>query len=342
MKPLVAITVGDFNGIGPEVALKCAVHASVRRLCTPLLIGPSATFDFYARRYKLPVRIRILDGSTERKPEKRGVLQLLCVESSSVSPASIHPGQLSRLAGATAERAIETAVRLVEIGAADAMVTAPVSKRAMHLAGVEFPGQTEMVQRLSGAPRVVMMLVCSSLRVGLITIHMPVAQIARRISRELLRERIEVIHQALCVDWGIRRPAIAVLGLNPHAGESGDLGMEEKKMITPVLRQLQNKGIRLEGPFPADAFFARYKPGSYDAVVAMYHDQGLIPLKMLAAGKGVNVSLGLPVVRTSPDHGTAFDIAGKGTADPASMIEAVKLAVLIATNRRSAHRKSHD
>lgn len=339
MKPVIAITVGDFNGIGPEVALKGAVHPSVRRLCTPLLIGPPSVFEYYARRSMLPVHIRPLDAHSGQKAERRGIVDLPCVESSSVDPSSIKPGRISRLAGAAAAVAIETAVRLLQIGAADAMVTAPVSKRAMHLAGVEFPGQTEMIQRFSGARRVVMMLASDSLRVGLMTIHVPVAEIARRISRELLLERIRIIDEALRRDWGIRTPKLAVLGLNPHAGESGDLGSEEKRLIIPVLRSLQRTGLHLDGPFPADAFFARYTPGSYDAVVAMYHDQGLIPLKILAAGKGVNISLGLPVVRTSPDHGTAFDIAGKGKADASSMVEAVRLAVLIANNRRSARGK---
>jgi 4-hydroxythreonine-4-phosphate dehydrogenase len=339
MKPVVAVTVGDFNGIGPEVALKGALHPSVRRLCTPLLVGPPAVFEFYARRSRIAASIRPLDGTPAKKSASRGSVELPCVESSSIMTSSIRPGQVTRLAGKTAAQAVETAVRLVQIGVADAMVTAPVSKRAMHLAGVNFPGQTEMVQRLSGAPRVVMMLVCSVLRVGLITIHVPVSQIARRITPALLRERIRLIADALRTDWGIRRPSLAVLGLNPHAGESGDLGSEEKRLIVPTLHSLQHAGLRLAGPFPADAFFARYSPGSYDAVVAMYHDQGLIPLKMLAAGAGVNVSLGLPIVRTSPDHGTAFDIAGRGKADAASMIEAVRLAVLIANNRRSARGK---
>ena len=336
MKPVVAITAGDFNGIGPEIALQSALHPSVRRLCTPLLVGASSVFEFYARRYRLPLRIHPLDGSPHPSQEARKALAISCVEPSPVAVASIKPGRVSRLAGTAAARAVETAVRLVQVGVAEAVVTAPVSKRAMHLAGVPFPGQTEMVQHLSGAPRVVMMLACRALRVGLITIHVPVAQVARQISGALIRERVQVIHEALRTDWGIRRPSLAVLGLNPHAGESGDLGTEEHRLIIPALQALRRTGMRVAGPFPADAFFARYAPGSYDAVVAMYHDQGLIPLKMLAAGRGVNVSLGLPVVRTSPDHGTAFDIAGTGCADAGSMIEAIKLAVFIAIHRRSA------
>jgi 4-hydroxythreonine-4-phosphate dehydrogenase len=339
MKPVIAVTAGDINGIGPEVALRSVLHPSVRRQCTPLLVGPPKAFEYYARRFGLPAHIHPLNGGSEPKQERRGIVILPCVESSSIAASAIKPGVISRVAGGAAANALETAVRLAQFGAADALVTAPVSKRAMHLAGIAFPGQTEMVQRLSGAPRVVMMLVCDKLRVGLITIHMPIRDVARTISGQLLQERIRVIHDALRTDWGIRRPALAVLGLNPHAGEDGDLGKEEQNVISPALHLLRRDGVRVSGPFPADAFFARYTSGSYDAVVAMYHDQGLIPLKMLAEGKAVNVSVGLPIVRTSPGHGTAFDIAGKGSADPSSMVEAITVAVSIASNRRHAFRK---
>ncbi len=207
MKPVVAITAGDFNGIGPEVALKSALHPSVRRLCTPMLVGAPAVFEFYAQRYRLPLRIHPLDGSPHTGRETWKAFALSCVESSSVRPgSSIKPGRVSRLAGTASARAVETAVRLVQIGVAEAIVTAPVSKRAMHLAGVKFPGQTEMLQHLTGAPRVVMMLACSALRVGLITIHLPIAEVARRISGSLIRERVQVIHEALRTDWGIRHP----------------------------------------------------------------------------------------------------------------------------------------
>jgi 4-hydroxythreonine-4-phosphate dehydrogenase len=184
-----------------------------------------------------------------------------------------------------------------------------------------------------------MMLVSRTMRVGLVTIHIPVAEVARSITMDSLRDRIRTIHEALRIDWRIRAPRIAVLGLNPHAGEGGDLGSEEEAMIMPVIHELRAGNINIDGPFPADSFFGKYKPGIYDAVVAMYHDQGLIPLKMSSFGQGVNVSVGLPIVRTSPDHGTAFDLAGKGVARPGSTVESIKLAVLIAANRNKAQQR---
>ena len=223
-------------------------------------------------------------------------------------------------------------------GTCEALVTGPVSKNAMHLAGVDFPGQTEMLQRLTSAPRAAMMLISRSMRVGLVTMHLPLSQVPGSLTGSLLKERIRTIHDALIRDWHIRKPMLAVLALNPHAGEGGDLGREELETIVPTLRDLSASGLRLIGPLPADGFFARYTPGDFDAIVAMYHDQGLIPLKMSAAGRAVNVTIGLPIVRTSPDHGTGFDIAGKGVASPASMREAIRLAVTIARNRTSTSR----
>jgi len=238
-------------------------------------------------------------------------------------------------AGRVAGRAIMSAVRLAMEGAAQAIVTAPVSKKGLHRAGYRYPGQTEFVQHLSGSTRVAMVLASGTMRVGLATIHVPLRRVARILTPELLEVRIRTIHEALITDWRIRAPKIAVLGLNPHAGEGGEIGTEENLVITPVVRRLQKSGLNIAGPFPADAFFARYRKGSYDAIIAMYHDQGLIPLKMSSVGSGVNVSVGLPIVRTSPDHGTAYDIAGKGCADPGSMIEAILLAAWMANGRMS-------
>jgi 4-hydroxythreonine-4-phosphate dehydrogenase len=328
MKPVIAITVGDFNGIGPEVALKSASSPAIRRLCTPLLIGPLDAYRSYARGLQMNLRFEVWN---RRRPAPSGSIAVdPALASRSVR---VKPGTLSAVAGRIAVQAIERAVDLIRTGEADAMVTAPVSKRALHRAGMDAPGQTELLQRLSGSRRVAMMLVAPRLRVGLVTIHVPVAEISRLLTRELLRERITVIHGALLRDWGIPSPRIAVLGINPHAGEGGDIGREERVIIQPALRQLQHRGMHVEGPFPADAFFARFRQETYDAVVAMYHDQGLIPFKMIARGRGVNYSAGLPIVRTSPDHGTGFDIAGSGKADPRSMKEAIRLAVAIASRR---------
>ncbi len=328
-KPIVAITVGDFNGIGPEVTLKSIRHPAVQKVCQPLLVGPAEVFLYYSEKLKLRLQFAPYDETASRKGSKA----TLILESSLLSADAIVPGELSKEAGRAAATAIEFGVQAVQTGFAHAIVTAPVSKQALHLADVNFPGQTEMVQHLSGSARVAMMLVSETMRVGLVTIHIPISGVAERISRHLLREQIEIIYEALRVDWKIRSPKLAVLGLNPHASEGGEIGSEDLTVVLPVVKEFQQQRVRIEGPFPADSFFGTYKSGTYDAIVAMYHDQGLIPLKMSSFGKAVNISAGLNIVRTSPDHGTAFDIAGKGIANPGSMIEAIRLAALVATNR---------
>jgi 4-hydroxythreonine-4-phosphate dehydrogenase len=321
-KPVIAITVGDFNGVGPEVVLKSLRSSSVKKICRPLLIGPREVFAFYARKLKLPF------------PD------IPLIESSTMQRGAMVPGQLSELAGAAAAAAILHAVELALQGVADAIVTAPVSKRALHAAGYDVPGQTEMVQRLSKSKTVAMMLVSKTMRVGLATIHVPISKAARLVTRKLLREKIQIIHDALMHDWNIRSPKLAVLGLNPHASEGGDIGREDVDIVAKVVGEFKKKKMNISGPFPADAFFGKYKKGKYDGIVAMYHDQGLIPLKMSSFGKGVNISVGMNIVRTSPDHGTAFDIAGKGKADASSMIEAIKLATQVAANRKRPGKKT--
>jgi 4-hydroxythreonine-4-phosphate dehydrogenase len=323
---LVALTVGDWNGIGPEVVLRSIQRPETRRQCVPVLVGPAAVFESAARRLGFPYHF-------VPYPARPGRKEVALIEPPSRSPIRIRPGTLSAAAGAAAGAALETAGTLALTGLVHAIVTAPVSKQALHRAGYRFPGQTEMLQQVTGAPSVAMMLVSRSLRVGLATIHIPLRAVARSLTLSLLTTRLALVHEALRRDWRIRRPRIAVLGLNPHAGEGGDLGREEAEVITPAIRSLRRRGMRLEGPFPADAFFARMDVKAYDAVFAMYHDQGLIPLKMSARGIGVNVSVGLPVVRTSPDHGTGFDIAGQWRADPSSTVEAIRLAVMFARNR---------
>jgi len=333
-KPLIAITVGDFNGVGPEVVLKSIARRSVRALCTPLLVGPAAVFECYARRFGIPLRLEEWKG--ERVAEARGTW---IVESSTVEPVAIRPGQLSYAAGHAAGTAITSAAQLALGGFVDAMVTAPVSKQAMHLAGFTTPGQTELLQHLSGAHEVAMMLVAPHMRVGLVTIHAPLARVASLLTTERIVRQTRIVHDALVRDWGIMKPRIALLGLNPHAGEGGDIGTEEQRRILPAMEQLRGKHMAVDGPFPADGFFARYQPGVYDAVVAMYHDQGLIPLKMSAANRAVNVTIGLRIIRTSPDHGTGFQLAGKGVADATSMEAAIREAITVAANRGRIRRR---
>jgi 4-hydroxythreonine-4-phosphate dehydrogenase len=337
----VAMTIGDINGIGPEIVLKSLQHVVRQSAVVPLLVGPLSVFSHYARMLGLPLRFeRVLlsDVLDWQRSHISGDLRTIPVIESSPGALALRPGRVSRRAGKVASQAIETAVTLVQMGAAGAMVTAPVSKRAMHKAGITFSGQTELLQSLTRSPRAGMMMVSPTMRIGLVTIHVPLQDIVGTLSQRLLLERIRLFHHALITDWGIPHPRMAVLGLNPHAGEEGDLGTQEQRLISPALHRLQEDGFDIAGPFPADGFFSRYQAGTYDAVIAMYHDQGLIPLKMTAHGRAVNVTAGLPVVRTSPAHGTAFDIAGKLTADPKSMIESVRVALQIAAFRQGTGR----
>ncbi len=212
-------------------------------------------------------------------------------------------------------------------------MTAPVSKEAMFRSGYRYPGQTEFLAKRSGSRESAMMLVAGGFRIALATVHLPLKWVSKALTVDLIMQKLRVIDTSLRRDFAIKRPKIALLGLNPHAGESGHIGTEEIFTIRPAIERARRNGIRADGPFPADGFFGAAAFRSYDAVLAMYHDQGLIPLKMTAFSSGVNFTSGLPIVRTSPDHGTAFDIAGRGVADPGSMIEAIKLAASVIKNR---------
>lgn len=327
MKPVIAITIGDFNGIGPEVALKAAALPAVRKICTPLLVGPLNVFEHLAK--KLRVRLKLQKAIF---PVPHNTTTYV-VDVGDGIWADVQPGSVTRAAGRSAGAAIERAVELCVRKEAQAMVTAPVSKEALRLAGYDFPGQTEMVTLLSRSSRVAMMLVSDVMRVGLVTIHLPVSSIPQNLTKEKIVEKATIVHEVLRTNYGMKNPRIAVLGLNPHAGENGTIGSEETTIIKPAIEELRSSSVGVEGPFPADAFFGKKAYRNYDAVLAMYHDQGLIPLKMSSFGKAVNFSAGLTIIRTSPDHGTAFDIAGKGKADISSMVEAIKLAVKFANKQ---------
>jgi 4-hydroxythreonine-4-phosphate dehydrogenase len=326
VKPTIAITLGDFNGIGPEIALKAATHPSTRKICTPVLVGPLNIFEHI--RESLKIRVKLEKALFPCKQH----LFLPVADVGDALWADIRYGSVAKNAGKTAGIAIEKAVELCMLGKVQALVTAPVSKEAMQLAGYNFPGQTEMIALLSRSTRVIMMLISSKMRVGLVTIHAPLRSIADSISTEKIVEKAKTISDSLKKDFRIHEPRIAILGLNPHAGEHGILGSEEREIIEPAIAEIKKIGINAEGPFPADAFFGKHSYKSFDAILAMYHDQGLIPVKMSDFGTTVNFSAGLNVIRTSPGHGTAYDIAGKAKADISSMLEAIKLAVTFTQN----------
>ena len=328
MKPVVALTVGDFNGIGPEVALKAARSPSVRRMCTPLLVGPLDIFAHTANKLKIPMRF------ARSTPEILPTTTQGVVDVGDGIGADIAYGSPTKSSGRSAGVAIERAVELCLKKLAVALVTAPASKEALALAGYNFPGQTEMVALLSRSQRVLMLLLGRTMRVGLVTVHAPLRSIPDLLTIDKVVDKAVILHESLQRDFRILAPRIAVLALNPHAGENGLLGTEERDILFPAIARLTERRIAAAGPFPADAFFGARLYERFDAVLAMYHDQGLIPLKFAGFDTGVNFSAGLPVIRTSPDHGTAYDIAGKRKADPASMIEAITLALRIANNRR--------
>ncbi len=309
--PKIAISLGDCNGIGPEVVLKLLRNSGLN--FNPILVGSKQVVEFYSDLLSIPI-----DTKTSWH-EIDFVHQAV-------------PGELSKEAGALAMAAVQAGLELCLLGEADGLVTAPISKEAVHLAGFDFPGHTEFLAEKSGAERELMIMVSGGLRVCVFTKHIPISQVSSRIKKTEIVEDLKVYSKTLEVDFGIENPRIAVLGLNPHAGEGGDIGKEEIDEILPALEVLPD--LNLAGPFPADGFFGSQAHHEYDGVLAMYHDQGLVPFKALSFNRGVNFTAGLPIVRTSPDHGTAFGIAGKGIANEGSMIEAVSLAVLIANNRR--------
>jgi 4-hydroxythreonine-4-phosphate dehydrogenase len=330
MKPLIGITLGDFNGIGPEVTLKALQSPAVYQCCRPVLVGSLEVYEWYAGKLRMKVMFR----ETEQLPFSRtsGVYPVLPTRHYHIP--RIIPGRLSEEAGAYAVEAIRQCTDYCLNGRLDALVTAPLSKKAMEMAGYDFPGQTEMLTQFTGSRQVMMMLVADKFRVGLATVHIPIKDVAKNITIPKLSEKFAVINTSLQRDFDISTPKVAVLGLNPHAGENGMLGSEEQEIIAPAIRKARRTKQIVDGPFPADGFFGRKMHNNYDAILAMYHDQGLIPLKLAGFEKGVNYSAGLKIVRTSPDHGTGFDIAGKGIADPGSMIEAIKLAAQISINRK--------
>jgi 4-hydroxythreonine-4-phosphate dehydrogenase len=325
-----AISMGDPAGIGPEVTLKAIAAGAVARMIEPILVGDPGVWADTARRLRLPVTFATAG-------EMGRARRLRLAVTSELAPRDRVPGKPRRPAacGQAAYTAILEAVRLVQSGEAAGLVTAPISKAHLAAAGHDFPGHTELLAALCGGVPVRMMMASPQLRVVLVTIHVALADVPRLVSRAGVLETILLTERALRQQFKIATPRIAVTGLNPHAGEGGLFGNEEALAIAPAVRAARRRGLSVSGPLAADSVFAPAATGGYDAVVCMYHDQGLGPFKLLHFADGVNVTLGLPFVRTSPDHGTAFDIAGTGQADPRSMIAALRLAAHLAPTVRS-------
>lgn len=331
MKPKIGITLGDCNGIGPEIILKALSGIDCTQ-STPIIIGSSSVLEFYKSELSIDLPLYSVSNSKTDLNIDSGFGVYEVVDSASIIPT---PGAQSPESGLLAMKAIEMAIELCVSEDIHAMVTAPISKEAVNLAGYQIPGHTEFLAEQTHADSVLMMLVNNALRVALVTGHIPISKVAQSITEEVILERLTVLDKSLKEDFLIENPSIAVLGLNPHAGDGGVIGTEEIEMITPAIKRAQKNGISASGPFPADGFFGQKLHLKYDAILAMYHDQGLAPFKLLSFGSGVNFTAGLPIIRTSPDHGTAFNIAGKGIADPSSFIEAYNLAVKLAKKKFS-------
>jgi len=292
--PVVGITVGDPAGIGPEIAGKAHEDPRITELCETVLYGPHSEAELKA----------------------------------------FERGRVTATAGRAAYDAIVRAVEDATAGRIDAIATAPINKEAFAAAGLRWPGHTELLAELTGAPRVRMMFYADQLKVVLATVHLPLARVPSALTRETVEETIGLAASEL-PRFGVASPRLAMCGLNPHAGEQGLIGTEEREVLSPAIGACRARGIDVHGPFPADTIFGRAIRGEFDAVIACYHDQGLIPIKLVAFGRAVNVTLGLPILRTSVDHGTAFDIAGKGVADPSSLVAAVQLAARLACPERA-------
>lgn len=330
-KPVVAITMGDPAGVGPEVVLKALGHPAVRKSCHPLILGDWNLLQRTRRGCKhCPELVSWVLG----QPLKKSGQGIPVLSLSSLSRRDFRIGYPSEASGEAAYRYIRTAAQMTASRLTNAIATAPISKKAIQLAGYDYPGHTELLAELTRTKEVRMMLLGTRLKVVLVTVHLPLLQVARQLTRKRIRVTLELTHQALRSLFGISRPRLAVAAFNPHAGEEGIFGSEEKRIILPAVEEAVSLGIRASGPFPADSLFYQAVQGDYDAVICMYHDQGLIPLKLIHFFGGVALTLGLPIIRTSVDHGTAYEIAGKNKADESSMKEAILLAARLAGKRQ--------
>lgn len=336
--PLLAITLGDPSGVGPEIILKALRHPEVFQVCRPLIVGDARILrraaewlNTYDSVFPL-VFERVADpASGLYNPGSISLLDL-----SNADPTACRVGRVCPCSGQAAVEYVFAACDLALAGKVDGIVTAPLNKEAMNLAGFHYAGHTELLTERTHAQKVSMLLISAALRVVHVSTHVSLEEAIRRVTRVRVGEVIDLA-QAACVALGILQPRIAVAGLNPHASEEGLFGTQEAAEIIPAVNAARARGLQVSGPLPPDTVFMRAAQGEFDIVVAMYHDQGHIPMKLLAFDQGVNVSLGLPVIRTSVDHGTAFDIAGTGQARETSLLAAIHAAVQMVHARKSAH-----
>ena len=332
----IGISSGDVNGVSIEVILKTLANKQLLKYCTPVIYGSSKVMAYHKNIVGIDnMQIQNLSNADRPNPEKVNVVNCWNQD------INITIGKPSEVSGQFAINALEHAVKDLKSGLIDALVTAPINKEAMQMANFPFPGHTEYITKELEAKESLMLMVNDNLRIGVVTNHIPIKEVANKITKELIAKKIAIFNKTLKEDFDISRPTIAVLSLNPHASDGGLIGEEEEKIIRPALIEAKKKGLFVMGPFPADGFFGSHQQKKFDGILAMYHDQGLIPFKALSFGAGVNFTAGLNGIRTSPDHGTAYDIAGKNEADPSSFRSALFAAIDIAKNRKS-YKEMHE
>lgn len=325
----VAITQGDVNGIGYEIILKTFADPTMLEFCTPIVYGSPKVATYHRKAIESQTNFTVIDNARDAQPDR---LNLINCNSEEVK---VDFGQPTQESGNAAFQALDRAVRDYREGLTDVIVTAPINKKTIHSDSFSFPGHTEYIEHeLGEGSHALMILMNSSLKVALATVHEPIARVSQLLSKELIMDKLTILNDSLKQDFGIEIPRIAVLALNPHASDNGLIGTEEETVIVPAIEEMAARKVHCFGPFAADGFFGSGDFRKFDAVLAMYHDQGLIPLKTIDMEGGVNYTAGLPVVRTSPDHGTAYDIAGKGVASEESMRQAIYAAVDIVRHRR--------
>ncbi len=328
-RPVIGISCGDINGIGLELIIKTVGDSRLLEICTPVIFASNKVLNFY-RKGVPDINFNFSSIKDSSRINHKQINLYNCWE----EEVNITPGQLTDVGGKYAVQSLVAAAQALKEAKIDGLVTAPIHKKNTQSQEFNFTGHTPYLKNLFGVQDVVMFMVAENMRVALLTEHVPVKEIAKYVTKENILSKLQIINNSLKKDFLIDKPKIAVLGLNPHAGDEGLIGKEEEEIIRPAIKDAKQKDIFCFGPYSADAFFARGHHEKFDAVLAMYHDQGLIPFKSLAHGEGVNYTAGLNGIRTSPDHGVAFDIAGKNKADEASFREAIYKAIDIIRNRK--------
>lgn len=336
-KPVIGISCGDLNGIGTEIIIKTFADHRLLEQCTPVIFASNKLINFYRKTLpEVNLVYQSIKDFTKLNPKQVNVFN--CWE----EEVAITPGQLTAEGGRYAVKSLQAAVQALKEGHLQGLVTAPIHKSNVQGDDFNYTGHTPYLKAAAEVPDVLMLLYTSDLKVGLVTEHLPILEVAQHITKEVVISKLKLLSRSLKKDFGIDKPKIAVLGLNPHAGDEGLIGKEEEMVIKPAIKDAKQQGALVFGPYSADAFFARRSYQQFDAVLAMYHDQGLIPFKTIAVGEGVNFTAGLPFVRTSPDHGTAFDIAGKNLADPGSFMTAVFECIDLVQRREAYEERNRD